>query len=155
MKKTKTNKKIIGTPPMYFILAIVLSLIFYFVFPQFNSISYPHNLIGGIFLLLVGFYWIMKPHLNLEKHQTPEKFHQSTCVVTSGLYQYSRNPMYLGFVIFLMGFGFFLGNIVAITPSFLFFFIMDAMFIPYEEEKMQKELGEKYLKYKKKVRKWL
>jgi protein-S-isoprenylcysteine O-methyltransferase Ste14 len=153
--KVKTSKKIIGIPPVYFVSAIFLSLICYLIFPQFNLISYPSNLVGGIFLLLIGFYWIMKPHNNLEKHKTPEKFHKSTCVVITGLYKYSRNPMYLGFVIFLIGLGFFLGNIISIIPAFLFFLIMDLMFIPYEEEKMKQELTDDYLKYKKKVRRWL
>ena len=73
--KVKTSKKIIGIPPVYFVSAIFLSLICYLIFPQFNLISYPSNLVGGIFLLLIGFYWIMKPHNNLEKHNShSEKF---------------------------------------------------------------------------------
>jgi len=63
--------------------------------------------------------------------------------------------MYLGFLIFLIGLSFALGNLISFISSILFFTIINWMFIPYEEEKMEDELGMEYLEYKKKIKRWI
>ena len=98
---------------------------------------------------------ILSPHFLLERNNTPEKFQKSICVVKNGVYKHSRNSMYLSFVLFLVGLSFSLNNIVSFMSPIIFFGVINWMFIPYEEEKMQKELGQEYLDYKNKVRCWI
>ncbi len=63
--------------------------------------------------------------------------------------------MYVGFVVFLVGSSILTGNILTlICPAFLFC-VLNWMFIPYEEEKMENTFGGQYLAYKQKVRRWL
>lgn len=149
------NKKVISIPPVYFFFCIIVSLILYFIVPKMNLINFPYNLISGIPLVLTGFYFISIPHFILKKNNTPENFQKSTCLVKDGSYKYSRNPMYLGFVIFLIGLSFVLGNLLSFICPIFFFSIINWMFIPYEEEKMEKEVGKEYLEYKNKVRCWI
>ncbi len=63
--------------------------------------------------------------------------------------------MYLGGVIFLGGLSITVGNILSLIIPLIFFVIMDWMFISYEEEKMEVEIGKDYLDYMKKVRRWI
>ena len=119
-----------------------------------NLIIFPMNLFG-IPLMLLGFFLIMNAYYLFKKHHTPEKFEKSTCVVKTGLYKRSRNPMYLGGLFFLMGLSILSGNIISFISPILFFIIINWMFIPYEEEKMGKEIGKEYVDYKKKVRRWI
>lgn len=149
------KNRIISIPPSYFFFCIIVSLSMFFVVPKMNLIYFPYNLILGAPLLLMGLYCISSPHFTLKRKNTPENYQKSTCVVKEDLYRYSRNPMYLGFVIFLIGFSLFVGNILSLVCPIFFFIIMNWMFIPYEEEKMRNELGSKYLKYEKTVRRWL
>ena len=148
------KQKIISIPPTYFGCCIIINIFLYFFIPKMNLIIFPMNLFG-IFLMLFGFFLISSPYYLFKKYNTPEKYEKSTCVVETGLYKYSRNPMYLGGLFFLTGLSVLLGNIISFISPILFFIIMNWMFIPYEEEKMEKEVGQKYSDYKRKVRCWL
>jgi hypothetical protein len=63
-----------------------------------------------------------------------------------GPFQFSRNPMYLGGVIVQTGLAVCSGNIISFLAPLLFFVILNFIFIPFEEEKKGKELGEEYLR---------
>jgi len=147
------KKKIISIPPTYFYLCVVLNIIFYFIFNEYNLIKFPINLIG-ILLLVPGFNMVANSYYIFKKYNTPEKYLPAKCLVKDGLYKYSRNPMYLGGIIILIGIAILISNIIAFFLPFLFFLIMNFMFIPFEEEKMHFEIGDEYIEYKKKVRRW-
>jgi len=147
-------KKIISIPPNYFYLLIILAIPFRFFFKDLNLIQFPWNILG-IILMIIGIIFVIIPYNLFVKYKTPEKFQPSTCVVTDGIYKYSRNPMYLGGLIFLIGLVIILQNVLAFIAPIVFFLIINYMFIPYEEEKMETECGQDYLLYKKKVSRWL
>jgi protein-S-isoprenylcysteine O-methyltransferase Ste14 len=63
--------------------------------------------------------------------------------------------MYVGFVALLMGCSILSGNLLSFLSPLFLFVILNWMFIPYEEEKMENTFGGKYLDYKKRVRRWL
>jgi len=147
-------KKIISRPPTYFYISIVLIIILRFIFPNFNLIRFPHNLLG-ILLMIFGFYLIGKSYFLFKKHKTPEDLSESKALVIEDIYKYSRNPMYVGSIIFLIGLSILIQNVLSFIILIMFFLIMDKMFIPFEEEKMEKTFGKKYLEYKKKVRRWI
>jgi len=149
------TKKIISIPPNYFFLCIIVSIALFFACKQFNIIEFPLNIIFGMPLLILGIYLIIISHFLLEKNNTPEKFQKTTYLVKGGIYKYSRNPMYLGFVILLFGISFVLGNLISFISPVFFFVVINWMFIPYEEEKMKVEIGLEYLEYIKKVRRWI
>ena len=148
------QKKIISIPPNYFFACIFLNISFYFIFKEFNLIKFPFNL-SGILLIILGFYLIAKSYYIFKKNNTPEKYLPVNCLVKESLYKYSRNPMYLGGVIALIGIVILISNIIAFILPFLFFLIINFMFIPYEEQKMIEEVGAEYLEYKNKVRRWV
>ena len=146
--------KPVSIPPNYFYLGIFLSIVFYFIFPSWNLIVFPYNLIGSV-LIVFGFFLIIYSWALFQKHGTPEDFSKSTALVTENLYSFSRNPMYLGAVIVLIGLSILLGNVLSFIIPVLFFIIIDRMFIPFEEEKNTKTFGKKFLDYKKRTRRWL
>jgi len=76
-------------------------------------------------------------------------------LVTDGAHKYSRNPMYVGFISILIGFGLAAGSIwifVAALPMALYlaFYV-----VPREEAYLTRTFGEKYETYRKSVRRWL
>ncbi|WP_353963319.1 methyltransferase [Tepidibacillus marianensis] len=62
---------------------------------------------------------------------------KSTFLVKSGLFRYSRNPIYLAFFIILFGLGLSLGSLSSLLPSFAFVLTMNRTFISYEEENLE------------------
>jgi len=148
------KNKIISIPPNYFYLSLIIDLLFYYLLPQFNLINYSYRWMG-LPLLVFGSLLVLYSYWQFSKARTSEKIEKSYSLVIKGLYRYSRNPMYLGAVIFLIGLSIFLGNLISFFIPVVFFLVINYMFIPYEEEKGEKEFGKKYLDYKKRVNRWL
>lgn len=82
-------------------------------------------------------------------------FNEATTVVTNGVFRYTRNPMYLGMTIALAGLAILLGTLGAVLLVPVFPVIMHYRFILPEEQFMQQSLGQRYLEYKARVRRWL
>ena len=82
-------------------------------------------------------------------------FEEATALVTSGLNRYSRNPMYLGIVLMLVGVALATGSLPCYLASLAFFLIIDSVFCPYEEDKLEQAFGPTYSRYRGTVRRWL
>ena len=82
-------------------------------------------------------------------------FDPATALVTGGLYRYTRNPMYLGMVLLLVGVATALGSLGAWLPIPVFVWIIQAWFIVGEERFLEQTFGESYVAYKRCVRRWL
>lgn len=80
---------------------------------------------------------------------------QSSRLVASGIYRYSRNPMYLGFLLLLTGIACYLGNIAAFALLPLFVLYMNCFQIEPEERFLQQKFGAEYQVYLTQVRRWL
>jgi len=74
----------------------------------------------------------------------------------TGLYRFSRNPMYLGFLILLISLGAYLENVLALllAPT-LFIVYMNQYQINPEEKALHQVYGDEFLAYRRKVRRWL
>jgi protein-S-isoprenylcysteine O-methyltransferase Ste14 len=76
-------------------------------------------------------------------------------LITSGPFRYSRNPMYLGMLIWLTGLAVLLGSLIAFLFPLLFFVLANFLLIPPEEKKLQQTFGEQFIRYRQRVRRWL
>ena len=70
-------------------------------------------------------------------------------------YTFTRNPMYLGMVIALLGFAIFFGSLIMLLAPIGMFIVLDRMVIPNEEASMGRTFGQQYLDYTARVRRWL
>ncbi len=72
-----------------------------------------------------------------------------------GVFRLSRNPIYLGYVLLLVGVAFLLGRL---TPFFVipfFIVLIERLFIPMEEKMLTAKFGQSYLEYQEQVRRWI
>ena len=76
-------------------------------------------------------------------------------LVTEGAFQYSRNPIYLGGMVFFFGLAILLGSLVGFIFPAIIFMLVHFLYIPNEEEELKTMFGEEYLDYLKRVRKWI
>ncbi len=79
----------------------------------------------------------------------------SSSLVTAGVYRYTRNPMYLGFLLLLIGWGLFLANAFALTLTFAFVGYMNRFQIEPEEKALESLFGSDFATYRTQVRRWL
>jgi len=70
-------------------------------------------------------------------------------------YTLTRNPMYLGITMALLGFAIFFSSVVMMLAPLGFFVALDQLVIPNEEAAMERLFGPPYLDYKARVRRWL
>ncbi|MCW8330143.1 isoprenylcysteine carboxylmethyltransferase family protein [Photobacterium sp. SDRW27] len=78
----------------------------------------------------------------------------SSTLVTSGIYSISRNPMYVGFLLLLIGLGFFLSSIYSLMLCAVFVLYMNRFQIQPEEEFLESLFFDDYRRYKANVRRW-
>lgn len=80
---------------------------------------------------------------------------QSASLVVRGVYRISRNPMYVGFMLMLIGWAVFLGNVAGFLLLPVFVIYMNRFQIVPEERYMREKFGEEYRHYEEEVRRWV
>ena len=142
-------------PPVYLFLSIVIMIILHFVFPLMRIIVFPLNLIGTLPFGL-GIVINLTADTTFKKYNTTVKpFEKPTTLVTSGVFRFSRHPMYLGFVLVLAGIAILMGSLTPFLVIIAFAILIDTIFIRAEEEMLEQTFGDAWLKYKGKVRRWI
>ena len=127
----------------------------HFLFPISKVIPFPWNLLGVIPFIL-GFAASIISDSAFKKYKTTVRpFEVSTVLITCGIYRITRNPMYLGFVLILIGISIFMGSLTPYVVIPIFTILIHVVFVRAEERILQDTFGESWLKYKKSTRRWI
>lgn len=76
-------------------------------------------------------------------------------LVVSGLYTFSRNPMYVGVILILIGESIFFTSVALGVYSIFIFIVFYIFIVFFEEPRLRKDFGEEYKLYCEKVRRWI
>ena len=82
-------------------------------------------------------------------------FGEPGSLTTAGLFGQTRNPMYLGFVIMVLGVGIVLGSVTPWVVAVGFVVWVDVGYVRYEERRMRAAFGGEYEEYCRRVRRWV
>jgi protein-S-isoprenylcysteine O-methyltransferase Ste14 len=85
----------------------------------------------------------------------PLKPQTASALVASGIYRYTRNPMYLGMLVVVVGWAVFLANVLSALAIVLFPAYITRFQIKPEERVLLSLFGEQYVHYSHQVRRWL
>ena len=143
-------------PPPLVVLILVIST--FFSSKKIDLIQIPFQSLISIFILSMGILILLNPVLKFKKSKTtinPIKFKKVNKLVTSGIYKYSRNPMYLGLLMIVISSSIFYLNIYSISTPLFFYLWINRFQIKREEVFLTEKFGEDYLSYKKKTRRWI
>ncbi len=142
------------------LLIVVFILLMWWLAILFPTTSAQNKMaaILSLTLLVIAVAFVLAAAISFRAEKTtvnPTKPHTSSALVTSGIYTYTRNPMYVGFVCVLIAWGIYLMNIYSLMliPGFILY--MNRFQILPEERALEKLFGEVFLAYKKRVRRWL
>ena len=105
----------------------------------------------GVLIVLVGGYQFRKASTTVNP-LLPE---ESSKLVTSGIYRYSRNPMYIGFFLFLLAWSILLGSLVTLLVLPIFVLLITKVQIVPEEAILEEKFQNEYRQYKSNVRRWI
>ena len=138
-----------------FVILIGLPILVHYLIPVMIVISQPHSYLGVV-LMLLGFVLMTWTAMLFRSKGTSFKLREgSFTLVTSGPFGFSRNPMYLGMLIWLVGFAVLLGSLIVFLFPILFFLISNFLIIPLEERKMVRLMTTRYIDYRRHVRRWV
>ncbi|NOZ42873.1 MAG: isoprenylcysteine carboxylmethyltransferase family protein [Alphaproteobacteria bacterium] len=111
---------------------------------------------GGVILILPGLALPLWGARLFRRHQTNiVPYKKPDRIVTTGPFRWSRNPMYLGLLLLLLGVAMLYTTAFSFVFPLVFFLIANRWYIPYEEERMHEAFGDAFLSYKARVRRWL
>ena len=143
-------------PGSTLVVSIITAVILHYFFPVTTAIiPFPHNLLG-LLIVGLGLYLVLQSVRLLISHNTSfEAGGNPSSLVTKCPYNYSRNPIYLGFLLIALGTATTLSSLSAFIAPIIFFVIVNTVIIPFEENRLQKNFGIEYERYKASVRRWL
>ena len=111
---------------------------------------------GGVFIL-IGFGIVALALHEMRDFNAPSEETGTSIptLVTGGVYRYSRNPMYIGMAVALLGFAVAIDSLWLLAGLVPFFWLLSARIIPQEEAELSRVYGDLYSEYSKDVRRWL
>tara|TARA_B100000586_G_C19981751_1_gene372290 strand:+ start:155 stop:820 length:666 start_codon:yes stop_codon:yes gene_type:complete len=162
-KNVNESAKIITFPPLILLFSINTGLLIgttnmYYL--QLYEISNLFNILRskhiGVLLIIISLFVLFSALNEFKRNnEDPMPTTKSKFLILTKIYKFTRNPMYLGMLIFQFGLGMSLSfiHIVFLTP--ITFYIFHKYIIIREEQYLEKKFGMDYQRYKSQVRRWL
>ncbi len=143
-------------PPVLPALFTVLGAVVHRTVWRVEPLDAPWPAAGGAILLGAAAWLLVTAFRTFRRHDESLLVHKPTRrLVASGLYRWSRNPVYLAFLVFIAGIGCAANSaaiLLAVLPAFA---ALNAYTIPHEEAYLRRKLGDAYNEYAAQVRRWL
>ncbi len=146
-------------PPAIPLIAILAGVGLQYVWPIDIGLAIPELArywIGGVIfvaaVLLLGGWSVL---LMRRSGQSENPWKPTTEILERGPYRYTRNPMYLQMVVGCVGVAVILGNLWILLLAAACAWALQVLAILPEEEYLERKFGDRYLTYKRRVRRWL
>lgn len=142
------------------VVALLVAIAMWLISRSAPLLEVPHNIailaagtlaFAGVAIALAGVITFRRASTTVH----PRKPQETSALVTSGVYRVSRNPMYVGLLLILVGWAVFLSSGWALVGPLAFVLYISRFQILPEERVLSAKFGEAYAAYKSKVRRWL
>ena len=149
------NKLLTYRPPRIALALLAVTIGLWYFSPPQTLFFMPYILVASV-CIIIGFAGMILAWLQFKRSDEAVcPTAKTSRIIMYGMYRYTRNPMYLGMVLILLGASFIMGTIPSMLAPVVFFLIIDKIFIPYEEDKLQSSFGDSYNEYMMATRRWL
>ncbi|WED23043.1 isoprenylcysteine carboxylmethyltransferase family protein [Vibrio sp. JC009] len=145
-------------PPVFTFIVWVAAMYWLHSIQSMFVVSLPFVWLvsGGCFVAsgifgLVGLYEFKK----FETTVHPMHVHKTKRIVNTGIYRFSRNPMYFGLLLLLIAYGYWQQDLLSLFVSALFVPFMNKFQIMPEEKHLEGRFGDEYVRYMGEVRRWI
>jgi len=142
-------------PPVYLLASLLSMAALHRWLPLQQWVVEPWHWLGAILVAAGLLMTALSARRFVRSHTGLIPFTPATTLVTGGFYRFTRNPMYLGMLIILVGMAIYLGSF---TPWILppaFWLVIRQRFVIPEEAFLRDALGQPYIEYCQRVRRWI
>ena len=152
-KDSNKHLPLFGIGPIYVGIILFLTIIFSILslkriipYNQLSFLKIPFIIIGVLLIILGIYIWIQgaiksKIDDNILKNK----------LVTTGIYSYTRNPLYTAFILIFTGILFIMNNLWLLILPFIYWLLLTIFMINTEEKWLRQLYGKEYEDYCKKV----
>ena len=142
-------------PPLYYAAGLLIG----FVLNRWRPLTFPDTAFSeaaGALLIVVSIVLVFLAIPQFRKHGTAlDVYKPTSALVTSGVYRFTRNPMYLALTLLYLGFAISFENLWMLFLVILPLAAVRFLNIGREEAELEHQFGEEYVSYKGRVRRWI
>lgn len=159
MSESKDAAEVRIFPPAIPLVTILLGVGLNYLLPfgaSSKPIRYANYWIGALVVLgsILGLGW-RSVRLVRGSGQSENPWKPTTEIIEHGPFRVSRNPMYLQMVLVCVGVSIMLWNLWILFLTPLCAWLLQHLVIAPEEAYLERKFGERYLAYKRRVRRWI
>lgn len=142
-------------PPRIFLAAIVLGIVGHLLWPV-HLVPPVVGTLAGAVLVVAALWLFIGATRAFRAAGTPVPGNQpATAIVNAGPYRFSRNPIYLAFVVFQLGLALLVNSLALVITLLPAFGLMALVVIPREERYLMLRFPVEYAAYRASTRRWI
>jgi protein-S-isoprenylcysteine O-methyltransferase Ste14 len=156
MSATSDNANVIIHPPIAWALAVLAGLALQWLMPlRFMPAAVPAGWVGGaVFVLaLVLVVWAIATMTRAGSNVPTNR--PTTTIVEAGPYRFTRNPIYVGMMVGLIGLAIAFDSLWVLATLVPFGLVIRYGVVAREEAYLERKFGDAYRGYRARVRRWL
>lgn len=150
------SAKVSFPPPFVYVGMLLLGLVLDRLMPWSIELTWIGRYVGGGILIGAGLLCILSAMGLFRKAGTDVKpWKTTTAIVATGVYRFTRNPMYVGMAMLYAGLGLMCSSLGVFLLLPILILLIRTQVIVREERYLESKFGQSYLDYKARVRRWL
>ncbi len=142
-------------PPIWLVIGLVVIFLCDQYMPVFRFTGTIPQALGSLSIVAGLFLLVFAGGLFKKADTELVPFREVRALVTSGVYRFTRNPMYLGMSLVLLGVGCTTGTVGGVLVVPVFMAIIEVRFIRPEEAMLRGIFGDEFEAYCQRVRRWI
>ena len=144
-----------GNPLRIFVYILVISYVVgEFIIPKY-PIIYLFNMVGLIGLIVSLIFFFLGFNLFKSYNENPKPTSDTNRIIKTGIFAYTRNPIYLALVLFQFSMFLVFENVMYILSSLGLFIWLNNCVIKAEEDYLKNKFGDEFDRYCGAVKRWL
>ncbi len=148
---------VIAPPPLLMVLAIGAGLLadHFAPFAIVPGVGAARFVLFG-FLLLIAAAFIVSGLAQLRTHhEHPSPYKPTEAIVAGGIYRFTRNPIYVGFIIIVVAIAVIANTVWLLLASLALLLVFHFGVVKAEERYLSAKFGDTYDDYRRRVRRWI
>lgn len=157
MENQKDNPGVYIPPPLFYVVLFLAALFLQKEFPINSGLFHTQGMkIMGIIFIVIALIFLIRSFRQFFKSKnTLITIRPANSLQTNGMFNITRNPMYLGLAIIYLGLTCLVGNWWNLIVFPFLLLLVQEYIIKKEEKYLDRRFGNEYAEYRHKVRRWL